>query len=130
MKIAAVWIQLADCSKGLTTALKNRWLCVFHETNIVRGQSTAITTFLLRWLKPVSTLERNVLIRRIDTTTLYHLTGLFWYHIKHQLLLKRFSRFCNVKSYHGNGQALQNTVKFGLAAPISKTNLVNPIFYL
>ena len=43
---------------------------------------------MLRWLKPVSTLEKNVLIRRVDTT-LYHLTGMLWYHIKHQLLLKK-----------------------------------------
>ena len=26
----------------------------------------------LRWLKPVSTLTRDLVIRRIDTTTLYH----------------------------------------------------------
>ena len=45
------------------------------------------------WLKPVSTLERNVLITRIDTTTLYHLTAMLWYHIKHQLLLKRIRSF-------------------------------------
>ena len=47
----------------------------------------------LWWLKPVSTLERNVLIRRIDTTTPYHLIAMLWYHVKHQLLLKKIRSF-------------------------------------
>ena len=47
----------------------------------------------LRWLKRVSPLERNVLIRKIDTTTLYHLTAMLWYHIKHQLLLRKIQSF-------------------------------------
>ena len=48
LEIVTVWIQQTDSSKGVTTALKNCWPCVFHETNIVRGQNTTITTFLLR----------------------------------------------------------------------------------
>ena len=42
----------------------------------------------LRWLKPVSTLSRDLVIRMIDTTILYHSAAMFWYHIKHHLLLK------------------------------------------
>ena len=30
------------------------------------------------WLKPVATLSRDLVIRRIDTTTLIYSTALFW----------------------------------------------------
>ena len=42
-----------------------------------------------RWLKPVSTLSRDLVIRRIDTVTLYHVTAMLWYHVKHKLLLNK-----------------------------------------
>ena len=54
----------------------------------------------LRWLRPVSTLKRNVLIRSIDTMTLNHLTAMFWYSIKHQLLLKKIQSFLWHKKLH------------------------------
>ena len=47
----------------------------------------------LKWLKHFITLERNILIRRIDTTTLYNLTAMLWYDRKHQLLLKKIRSF-------------------------------------
>ena len=49
----------------------------------------------LKWLKHFTTLERNILIRRIDTTTLYNLTAMsrLWYDRKHQLLLKKIRSF-------------------------------------
>ena len=75
----------------------------------------------LRWLKPVSTLEKNVLIRRIDTKTLYHLTAMLWYHIKHQLLLKNLP-------WQQESPA-KTHFSLALADHISKMNLVTPIFY-
>lgn len=39
-------------------------------------------SYEVRWLKPVSTLERGVLVGRIDTATLNHLTAVLWYRIK------------------------------------------------
>ena len=47
----------------------------------------------LRCLKPVSTLSRDLVIRRVDTTTLYHVTAMLWYHVKHQLLLNKMQSF-------------------------------------
>lgn len=47
----------------------------------------------LRWLKHFTTLERNILIRRIDTTTLCNLTAMLWYDRKHQLLRKKILSF-------------------------------------
>ena len=49
----------------------------------------------LRWLKLVSTLSRDLVIRRIDTvtTTLYHVTVMLLYHVKHQLLLSKMQSF-------------------------------------
>ena len=43
--------------------------------------------------KPVSTFSRDRIIRRIDTTRLYHVTALLWYHVKHQLLLNKMQSF-------------------------------------
>ena len=47
----------------------------------------------LRWLKLVSTYSSDLFIRRIDTTTLYHITEMLWYHVKHQLLLNKMQSF-------------------------------------
>ena len=73
-----------------------------------------IINLYLRWLKPVSTLSRHLVIRRIDTTTLYHSTAMLWYHMKHPTgyCWKRFGRFRAVASYHGNRKTLQNTPYF------------------
>ena len=43
----------------------------------------------LRRLEPVSTLPSDALIRRIGTTTLYHVLALLWYQMKHELLLNK-----------------------------------------
>ena len=48
---------------------------------------------IFRWLKPVSILIGDLVIRRIDTTTLYHVTEMLWYHVKHQLLLNKMQPF-------------------------------------
>ena len=34
----------------------------------------------------------------IDTTALYHLTAMLWYHMKHQLLLKKIRSFLCCKT--------------------------------
>ena len=47
----------------------------------------------VRCLNPVSTLSRDLFDRRIDTTTLYHVTTMLWYHLKHQLLLNKMQSF-------------------------------------
>ena len=84
----------------------------------------------LRWFKPVSTLERNVLIRRVDTTTLNHLTALLWYHIKHQLLLKKIRSFLLRKTLSRQQESPGKTPHIlALAAHISKMNLVTPFPY-
>ena len=84
----------------------------------------------LRWFKLVLTLERNVLIRRIDTTTLYHLTTMLWYHIKHQLLLKKIRSFLRRKKFPWQQESPAKTPYIlALVAHISKTNTVTPIFF-
>ena len=45
------------------------------------------------WIKPASTFSRDLIMRRIDTTRLYHVTVLLWYHVKHQLLLNKMQSF-------------------------------------
>ena len=78
---------------------------------------------MLRWLKPVSTLERNVLIRTVDTT-LYHLTGMLWYHIKHQLLLKKIRSLLWRNKLPRQRESLPKIPHIlALAAHISKTVL-------
>ena len=41
----------------------------------------------LRWLKTVSTLSSNILIRMIGTTTLYHVIAMLWYHVKQKSII-------------------------------------------
>ena len=63
-------------------------------------------------------------------TTLYHSTAMFWYHIKHQLLLKTNRSFLgSKKSYHSHRKALQkHHIFLALAAHISKTVILNLYF--
>ena len=66
---------------------------VVSEMNGLRNRLLLFPNLAGRRLKLVSTLERNFLIRRIDTTTLNHLTAMLWYHIKHQLSVKKIRSF-------------------------------------
>ena len=65
------WMEIVYCSFLLLAAF-------FQDQNL-----------FLRWLKPVSKLSRNVLVRRSATTTLYHVLAMLFYHKKHQLLLNK-----------------------------------------
>ena len=66
----------------------------------------------------------------IDTTALYHLTAMLWYHIKHQLLLKKIRSFLCCKTVPWQEQIPAKTPHIlALAAHISKTTSVTPIFY-
>ena len=53
-------------------------LCSSH----VSSQWRSGQVLNIRWLKPVSTLSRDLVISRIDTTTFYHVTAMLWYHKK------------------------------------------------
>ena len=110
--------------KILTNACSNAW----HVTAVNVAQKQLARTSLT-WLKQVSTLERDVLIRRIDTTTLYHLTATLGYHIKHQLWLKKIWSFLRRKKLPWQQESPAETPHFfTLAAYISKTNSVTLIF--
>ena len=84
----------------------------------------------LRWLEAVSTLSRDLVIRRIDTTTFYHVTAMLWYHVKHQLLLNKIQLFswCNKLSWKQESFAKTHYILV-LVAHICKTKSVIPIFY-
>ena len=47
------------------------------------------TLFHLRRLEPVSTIPSDALIRKIVTTTLYHVLAILGYQMKHELLLNK-----------------------------------------
>ena len=111
-------------------------LRTLYDSMILDPQTNSIDTVpekvVLRWLKPVSTLERNVLIRRIETKTLYHLTAILWYHIKHQLFLKKIWSFLWRKKLPWQQKNLAKTLHsyIASAALISKTkSSVTRIFY-
>ena len=58
----------------------------FKQTS---GLTMELLALQLRWLKPVSTRSRDLVIKRTVTTTLYHVTAIFLYHVQHQLLLNK-----------------------------------------
>ena len=90
--------------------------------------------YTLRRLKPVSTLSRDLVIRRIDTATLYHVTVMLWYHayvvVNINYPWTRCSHSCNVTSYHGNRKALQKLPIFGFSCSYLKNGLSDPKFSL
>ena len=60
---------------------------------------------------------RDHLIRRVVTRTLYHVTAMLWYHIKHQL---KCAQYCDVIGYHDNIKALQKQPIFRVYFLISQ----------
>ena len=80
--------SLVFCIGGYTQAIYTPVLDLI-------GQVTCdgIALQSVRWLKLVSTLSREIVIRRINTTTLYHVTAMLWYHVKHQLSLNEIQSF-------------------------------------
>ena len=85
----------------------------------------------LRWLKPVLTLSRDLVIRRINTTTLYHVIAMLRYHVKNQLLLNEMQLFtwCNKLPWKQESLAKTHYI-LALAAHIWKNELGNPSFLL
>ena len=88
---------------------------IWHDHEVVRITGSCFlqdvfVPFLfrpcLRWLKPVPPLSRDSTIRRIDSTTLYHITGISRYHTKCQLLFNRMRHYHNIISHHSNRWAL------------------------
>ena len=98
-------LRRTEKSEVEETINKKRTTNVFlpHSTRALRS----VLREVLMWLKPVSTLSRDLVFGRVDTTTLYHVTAMLWYHVKHQYCWTRCSHYCDVKSYHGNRKALQ-----------------------
>ena len=85
-------------------------------------------SLIIRWIKPVSTLSKDRVIRRIDTLTLYHSTTIVCYHIKHQLSLKKIWLFSEVNIYHGNRKPCKNTIYFNFSRSYLKKELGNRHF--
>ena len=78
----------------------------------------------------VSTLSRDLAIGRTDTTTLYHVTAMFWYHVKHQLLLNKMQSFLWRNKLPWQQESLAKTTYIlALVGHIWKTNSVTPISY-
>ena len=86
--------------------------------------------YLLRRLEPVSTLPSDALIRRIGTTTLYHVLAILWYQMKHKLLLNKIKSLLwrNMSPWQW-ASPVKTPFILCLVAYISKTNSVTPIFY-
>ena len=73
-------------------------------------------------VKPVSTLY--TLIRTIDATTLYHVTAMLWYYMKHRYFQTRCYRYFNVISYLGKEKAQEkNTLHFGFSCSYLQNEL-------
>ena len=84
----------------------------------------------LRWLESVSTFPRIALIRRIGTTTLYHLLAILWYQMNHGFLLNKMqSLFWRNMSPWQRASRVKTPFILSLVAYILKTNSVAPIFY-
>ena len=83
----------------------------------------------LRWLKPVSSLSSNALIRRIGTTTLYHVLATLWSQMEHGLLLNKMQLLLWRNTSPWQWASHVNTpFILSLVASISKSNLVTAIF--
>ena len=64
-----------------------------------------------------------LVIRRINTTTLYHSAAIFWYNIKHQLLLKKCCRFVKKQITMATGKLCKNTPYFNFSCSYLKDKL-------
>ena len=94
-----------------------------HNRKLVRRS-------FFRWVKTVSMLPSNVLIRRIGVTTLYHVLAIFWYEMKYGLLLNKMQPLLgrNMLLWQWESPVKTHFI-LSLVAYISKTNSVTPSFY-
>ena len=62
---------------------------------IAKNKQEVAYPYLLRDILHLmaQTLLRDLVIRRIVTTTIYHVTPMLWYHVKHQLLQNKVQSF-------------------------------------
>ena len=99
---------------------------------IAKNKQEVAYPYLLRDLLHLmaQTLLRDLVIRRIVTTTIYHVTPMLWYHVKHQLLLNKVQSFLWRIKLPWKQESLAETPHIlALVAYFSKTNSVSPIFY-
>ena len=99
-----------------------------------RGASGLLTiphnnkTSFLSLIKAAQTSSFNTFtrpcIRRIDTTTLYHLTAMLWYHVKHEVI------FVTYQVTPSTGKPLQKHPIFWLQLDMSEIELDDPNFLL
>ena len=76
------------------------WSSLKFTINLIWSQNIVFTLCskrISRSLEPVSLLLRHLLIRKVVTTTLYHVTAMLWYHMKHHYYcLTKSTHYCEV----------------------------------
>ena len=133
-KMLKVLNRVLNRESGLGFTLKREQELSMRHLFSCIGVMAVLTTgfgkiFRRRWT--VSTPPRNALIRRIGTTTLYHILAILCYKMKHGLLLNKMQ---SLLWYNMSPWQLGSPVKtpfiLSLVAYISKTNSVTPIFFI